>query len=228
MANSLIAIVPSAGIGTRASSGIGTIPKQYQRLSGMPVVLHTLKTLLLEPRIKHIIVSISNKDNLAEKILKDLSEKILVKSYGRKSRISTVMNSLDHINANFNDWILVHDAVRPGLPYQYLDSLINECLNHPVGGLLALPITDTIKKGAIHVDSTVDRNGLWLAQTPQIFRYGILKKALSEALKSNDISITDEASAIEKLGYQPKLIQGTLMNTKITWPEDFRLIEKWI
>ncbi len=226
--DSLIAIVPSAGIGSRASPfGVNAIPKQYQQLSGIPVIRHTVSTLLAEPRIKRIIISISKNDSLAKVILGHLP-RITLKNCGGKSRISTVINSLEDIHADSNDWILIHDAVRPGLPYEYLNSLINECINHPVGGLLALPVIDTIKKGARFSKKTINRKNLWLAQTPQMFRFGILKNALLHASENSVFPITDESSAIERIGYFPKFVRGSLMNIKITWPEDFRLVEKWL
>ncbi|UOF93969.1 MAG: 2-C-methyl-D-erythritol 4-phosphate cytidylyltransferase [Bordetella sp.] len=228
MNDSLIAIVPSAGIGNRASFfEKESCPKQYRFLAGIPVIRHTIMSLLSEPRIKHIFVSVAQNDKWAKNILKDLPC-VSIHNYGGKTRVSTIINTIFNINIACNDWILIHDAVRPILPIRYLNSLIDKCYTDSVGGLLALQITDTIKNESNNrIIETIDRNHLWLAQTPQMFRAGILKKALS-FISDRNISITDESSAVEMLGYSPLLIKGTLMNMKITWPEDFRLIEKWL
>ncbi|MCD0505610.1 2-C-methyl-D-erythritol 4-phosphate cytidylyltransferase, partial [Bordetella petrii] len=124
-------------------------------------------------------------------------------------------------------WVLVHDAARPGLPADALARLIDACLPDPVGGLLALPVADTVKSGGPRVQSTLDRNGLWLAQTPQMFRAGVLRAALADAREAGMAS-TDEASAIEAAGHAPLLVQGALRNFKVTWPDDFELMERWL
>ena len=123
-------------------------------------------------------------------------------------------------------WVLVHDAARPGLPAEVLARLIDACLEDPVGGLLALPVADTVKGGHERVERTLDRNGLWLAQTPQMFRAGALRDALTAAAVAG-VAVTDEASAIEAAGYAPRL-PGSLRNFKVTWPDDFELMEKWL
>ncbi|KAG0763856.1 hypothetical protein G6F22_018337 [Rhizopus arrhizus] len=124
-------------------------------------------------------------------------------------------------------WVLVHDAARPGRPEAALRRLIDACLADPVGGLLALPVADTVKGGHERVERTLDRNGLWLAQTPQMFRAGVLRDALTAA-SVNGVTVTDEASALEAAGYAPLLVPGALRNFKVTWPDDFELMEKWL
>ncbi|MFQ6712130.1 2-C-methyl-D-erythritol 4-phosphate cytidylyltransferase, partial [Bordetella pertussis] len=124
-------------------------------------------------------------------------------------------------------WILVHDAARPGLPAAALARLIDACLDDAVGGLLALPVADTVKAGRQRVSRTVDRDGLWLAQTPQMFRAGLLRDALARA-RAAGLAVTDEASAVEAAGHAPRLVAGALRNFKVTWPDDFELMEKWL
>ncbi|MGF2241433.1 2-C-methyl-D-erythritol 4-phosphate cytidylyltransferase, partial [Bordetella pertussis] len=126
-----------------------------------------------------------------------------------------------------DDWILVHDAARPGLPAAALARLIDACLDDAVGGLLALPVADTVKAGRQRVSRTVDRDGLWLAQTPQMFRAGLLRDALARA-RAAGLAVTDEASAVEAAGHAPRLVAGALRNFKVTWPDDFELMEKWL
>ncbi|WP_175209213.1 2-C-methyl-D-erythritol 4-phosphate cytidylyltransferase, partial [Achromobacter anxifer] len=139
----------------------------------------------------------------------------------------TVAGALADSGVADDTWVLVHDAARPGLPAAALGRLIDACLADPVGGLLALPVADTVKGGHERVERTLDRNGLWLAQTPQMFRAGVLRDALTAASVSGAV-VTDEASAIEAAGYAPLLVPGAMRNFKVTWPDDFELMEKWL
>ncbi|MFJ0764713.1 2-C-methyl-D-erythritol 4-phosphate cytidylyltransferase, partial [Bordetella pertussis] len=139
----------------------------------------------------------------------------------------TVAAALADSGAAADDWILVHDAARPGLPAAALARLIDACLDDAVGGLLALPVADTVKAGRQRVSRTVDRDGLWLAQTPQMFRAGLLRDALARA-RAAGLAVTDEASAVEAAGHAPRLVAGALRNFKVTWPDDFELMEKWL
>ncbi|MFJ0641181.1 2-C-methyl-D-erythritol 4-phosphate cytidylyltransferase, partial [Bordetella bronchiseptica] len=142
-------------------------------------------------------------------------------------RADTVAAALADSGAAADDWILVHDAARPGLPAAALARLIDACLDDAVGGLLALPVADTVKAGRQRVSRTVDRDGLWLAQTPQMFRAGLLRDALARA-RAAGLAVTDEASAVEAAGHAPRLVAGALRNFKVTWPDDFELMEKWL
>ncbi|MFJ0859114.1 2-C-methyl-D-erythritol 4-phosphate cytidylyltransferase, partial [Bordetella pertussis] len=143
------------------------------------------------------------------------------------NRADTVAAALADSGAAADDWILVHDAARPGLPAAALARLIDACLDDAVGGLLALPVADTVKAGRQRVSRTVDRDGLWLAQTPQMFRAGLLRDALARA-RAAGLAVTDEASAVEAAGHAPRLVAGALRNFKVTWPDDFELMEKWL
>jgi 2-C-methyl-D-erythritol 4-phosphate cytidylyltransferase len=142
---------------------------------------------------------------------------------GGASRAATVLNTLKQIDARDEDWIVVHDAARPGLTTAMFERLIEALHNHPVGGLLALPVADTVKiaDAQQQVQATQARDGLWTAQTPQMFRYHVLLKALQQA----NITPTDEAQAVEALGLKPLLVAGSLRNMKITYPPDLALVE---
>ncbi|AWD32581.1 2-C-methyl-D-erythritol 4-phosphate cytidylyltransferase [Candidatus Kinetoplastibacterium sorsogonicusi] len=225
MNNSIVAIVPASGIGHRASNEQNDIPKQYKKIAGIPILRHTVTKLLLDSRISHVNVIIKQDDCFAEQILDNLNKVNIIKC-GGKRRIDTVYNAINLINLNKNDWIIIHDAVRPGFSINCLTKFIDQCLYDKVGGILAIPVIDTIKKGSIRVHHTINRDDLWLIQTPQMFRFGLLKKALSIAIQNNLPDITDEASAIEYIGHNPLIIKGSISNFKITWPEDFALMEK--
>ncbi len=214
-------IVPAAGVGSRMSA---SRPKQYLQLAGKTVIEQTLTTLLSEAKLEAIVVAISAKDGYWESIKRQLPSRVLT-AEGGKERADSVLSGLRFLadRADDNDWVLVHDAARPCVSPQEISRLIEQLESDPVGGILALPVYDTLKKvkqGA--VEMTVDRQEIWRALTPQMFRFGLLKQALETALESG-ATITDEASAIEQLGYQPKLVEGEAENIKITRPADLSL-----
>jgi 2-C-methyl-D-erythritol 4-phosphate cytidylyltransferase len=237
----LIAIVPAAGVGARAiseparSTGAG-VPKQYRQLAGKPMLRRAVEALLQEPRISRVVVAVSAGDAWVAAALAGL-ERVEWLECGGATRADTVAQTLAACNLAADDWVLVHDAARPGLPLVVLRNLIDTCLQDGVGGLVALPVADTIKAQApdggprdVHparVAHTVPRDHLWQAQTPQMFPAGLLREALAHA-QSQHLTITDEASAVEALGRSPCLVPGSLKNFKVTWPEDFELMEKWI
>jgi len=143
---------------------------------------------------------------------------------GGETRRDSVYNALVAVTASVesDDWMLVHDAARPCLPRDDMDRLVSELADDEVGGILALPVADTVKKVADgKIDSTVDRSELWLAQTPQMFRAGLLMQALGRAKGTP----TDEAAAVEELGLKPRVLAGSRDNLKVTWPEDVRIAE---
>jgi 2-C-methyl-D-erythritol 4-phosphate cytidylyltransferase len=233
MTDSLIAIVPAAGIGQRASrAGEPALPKQYRLLLGLPMLRHAVLSLLKDPRISHVFVAVSADDIWAAQALADLP-RTRCRPCGGATRAETVAAALSLCGATENDWVLVHDAARPGLPVDALGRLIDTCLSDEVGGILALPVPDTVKSQHTEADNTariratVDRDGLWLAQTPQMFKAGVLRHAL-RAAEENGVTVTDEASAVEAAGHAPLLVRGSLKNFKVTWPEDFELMEKWL
>ncbi|MGK0556988.1 2-C-methyl-D-erythritol 4-phosphate cytidylyltransferase [Bordetella bronchiseptica] len=227
MSESLIAIVPAAGIGARASlPGEAAVPKQYRPLAGQPMLRHAVRALLADPRIVQVRVAVSAGDGWVEQALAGLPRTVW-RPCGGPNRADTVAAALADSGAAADDWILVHDAARPGLPAAALARLIDACLDDAVGGLLALPVADTVKEGRQRVSRTVDRDGLWLAQTPQMFRAGLLRDALARA-RAAGLAVTDEASAVEAAGHAPRLVAGALRNFKVTWPDDFELMEKWL
>jgi 2-C-methyl-D-erythritol 4-phosphate cytidylyltransferase len=215
------ALVPCAGFGERAGT---TSPKQYQTVAGRSVVAHTLAALANVQRIGHTLVVLSPADTLFEDHAAGF--KAWVSRNGGDSRAHTVSNGLTALvtlGALPHDWVLVHDAARCLVRSEWIDALINACADDEVGGLLALPVADTLKHGVNgRVDSTLDRTGKWQAQTPQMFRLGVLQTALKRA----GPEITDEASAVEAMGLSPLLVRGSLENFKVTFPPDFELAER--
>lgn len=221
------ALIPAAGSGTRLG---GETPKQYLEIGGKCLLAHAAASLLAAPRIvKTFIVTLPG-DPYAERITAMPGlEAALVLPCGGATRAETVLNGLRAIEKHGvldNDWVLVHDAARPCLSTAALNRLIDEIGNDVVGGLVAVPVADTIKRGDEYqrAVSTVSRNELWQAQTPQMFRAGTLRNALLDAKLEN---ITDEASAIEAAGMRPKLVMGERSNIKVTYPDDLPLVE-WL
>ncbi|QCI20551.1 2-C-methyl-D-erythritol 4-phosphate cytidylyltransferase [Buchnera aphidicola (Brachycaudus cardui)] len=212
----IVAIVPAAGIGSRMQLDF---PKQYIKIQNRTILEHTLATLLLHPNIVRIIVSLNHQDNYFHK-LSISSHPRIISVIGGQKRINSVLAGLKIIKDI--DWVIVHDAVRPCLSYQDLEKLISIIKQNPVGGLLARPVSDTIKYSDTKRKkslSTIYRKNLWHALTPQLFQINILKYCLKKIIKDN-ISITDEASALEYYGYYPLLVLGGGNNIKITSPED--------
>lgn len=217
------ALVPCAGVGHRAGT---SVPKQYAQLAGRALVAHTLAALAAVPRLVHIMVVLSAADESFDlAVPADQRARLLVRRCGGATRAGTVSNGLAALReagAAEHDWVLVHDAARCLLRAAWVDRLIDECLPDAVGGLLALPVADTLKRSAQgRSTGTLDRNNLWAAQTPQMFRLARLQHALAAAGEA----VTDEASAIEAQGLQPRLVRGDARNIKLTWPEDFALAE---
>lgn len=229
------ALVPCAGVGERA--GVGG-PKQYHPVAGRAVVAHTLAALGAVERIEATLVVLSPQDQLFEQHVPGFEgPRGWVARVGGTSRAESVANGLDELQARGaqpHDWVLVHDAARCLIQPDWVQRLIDACEDDEVGGLLALPLADTLKtaingpQGEARAQATVDRAGKWVAQTPQMFRLGLLRPALLSALSDPETAaaITDEASAIEILGHQPRLVPGAYDNYKLTWPGDFALAER--
>lgn len=226
----IVALVPAAGIGARAiGAGQAHIPKQYRLLAGQAMLRHSVQALLAEHRIQEVRVAVAPGDHQAAEVLAGLPRS-QCSPCGGATRAQTVLNALREAQLAPDDWVLVHDAARPGLPLEALARLVDACLADGVGGLLAMPAADTLKMSQAQVDKvarTVSREGLWLAQTPQMFRAGLLLEALTHAIRAPNPP-TDEAQAMEAQGHSPVLVRGSGKNTKITWPEDFEWVESWI
>jgi 2-C-methyl-D-erythritol 4-phosphate cytidylyltransferase len=222
----MFALIPAAGSGTRLS---GEAPKQYLPLDGRPMLWHAVRAVCV-PQVESVFVVLAPEDSAFE--THDWSAfvgKVQPLYCGGETRRDSVYNGLVAVMAvvEADDWILVHDAARPCLPRKDLDTLVRETQYDEVGGILALPIAETVKKagkdesGAQRVAATEDRSLLWLAQTPQMFRAGLLLQALKRARGT----ITDEAAAVEQMGLKPRLIAGSRENLKVTWPEDIAIAE---
>jgi 2-C-methyl-D-erythritol 4-phosphate cytidylyltransferase/2-C-methyl-D-erythritol 2,4-cyclodiphosphate synthase len=221
------ALVPCAGTGSRAGT---TAPKQYAPVAGRPLVAHTLGALAAVGRLAATLVVLAPGDHDFEREVPGAAgERCWIARVGGASRAETVANGLAELlarGARPQDWVLVHDAARCLLRPEWVDRLIDACVADAVGGLLALPLADTLKSEADgKVLATVDRQGKWAAQTPQMFRLGLLQAALQAAAAAGAV-ITDESSAVEAMGLQPRLVRGELDNLKVTWPGDFALAER--
>ena len=215
------ALIPCAGAGLRAG---GDAPKQYQLIAGKAMVLHTLDAFLKVERIVKTVVVVSKDDVTFASLNADTD----VLPCGGATRAETVKNGLQALldmGCSSADWVLVHDAARCLITPEQINHLIDECQHDAVGGLLACPVTDTLKSSnAGRANGTIDRVGKWVAQTPQMFRIGQLAGALDMASQAG-ILVTDDASALESIGLQPKLVKASSQNFKVTYPEDFALAE---
>ncbi len=222
-------LVPAAGFGRRYG---GVLPKQYLEIAGSPLIAHAIRGLLADVRVERVFVVLSADDHYFSRISWSLEADRVVPLYcGGESRTTSVYNGLigcaDAID--LDDWVLVHDAARPCLAAADVGRLIDALADSAVGGLLAARVTDTLKSddGDGHVARTIDRSSLWRALTPQMFRYGTLLQALG-AGHALDSTITDEASAVERLGLHPRLVPGAGTNIKVTHPEDLMLVSAWM
>ena len=212
---SCVAIVPAGGSGARFGSAT---PKQYSVIAGTTVLEHTLRALRSCPSIQHIFVAVQADDDRADDIAGRTGNTTVLRCAGGQ-RAQTVQNTLTAISrlVRRDAWVLVHDAARPCVAKDDVERLIAVAGSHPVGGLLGSPVTDTLKRATatLEIAETVSRDGLWRAQTPQMFRYELLTHALGASPE-----VTDEAQAVESLGLSPLLVPGSVRNIKITLPED--------
>ena len=216
------AIVPAAGIGSRMQADR---PKQYLQLDNKTVLEQTLHRLASHPRIQGIIVAIAQNDPWWSNTASNYDCPVHVVT-GGEHRADSVLNALTQLTTITDDdpWVLVHDAARPCLRHQDIDSMLDSLSNHPVGGILGVPVSDTVKRvnEQLEITETVCRQGLWRASTPQMFHLQALKQALHDA-KENHLTVTDEASAMELAGFQPMMVAGHSDNIKITVPQDLAL-----
>ena len=223
------ALIPAAGVGARMEAGS---PKQYLPIAGKPMLRHAVDAFLASPLIAHTYIVVSAEDGLIDTVLPEQGAGvgISVLRCGGATRMESILNGLHALHGCIaaHDQVLVHDAARPGLTPALIEKLITEVGEHPAGGLLALPVVDTVKRaGPASVSAqTVPRDGLWLAQTPQMFSYALLHRALSQA--PDPLAITDDASAVEALGLAPRLIEGHPRNLKVTLPRDIHTAELYL
>lgn len=223
------AIVPAAGVGARMEADR---PKQYLELLNRTVLEHTLDVLLSEPTIEQVAVPVSAEDPYWKELPVAGNTKISV-CEGGQERCHSVLNGLNRLSslgAEDADWVLVHDAARPCLRQSDLSRLIHSVTIRNQGGILAVPVRDTMKwadDSGEQIDKTIDRSHLWHALTPQMFHVGELRVAIEQALDDGFI-VTDEASAMEHAGQSPLLVRGHADNIKITIPEDLALAEFYL
>jgi 2-C-methyl-D-erythritol 4-phosphate cytidylyltransferase len=219
MACAYFALIPAAGSGSRFGE---SVPKQYQHLCGRPVLEHAVRTLARFPAIQTIYVVLAPDDTLFRACHWDGIEAKVVALYcGGPTRAASVFNALmaTHDQIDAADWVLVHDAARPCVSQGEIERLLSEVADDDVGGLLALPLTDTLKRADAlsKVEATEPRAGLWRALTPQMFRYRLLVEAMHAA---DRMLVTDESAAVERLGLRPRLVTGSASNIKVTYPQD--------
>ena len=214
------ALVPAAGSGSRMGSGL---PKQYLPLAGQPMIYHALTTLCASADISIVFVVLAPDDAYWHRYdWSHFGDKLQPLFCGGALRAESVLNGLMAAELEPDSWVLVHDSARPCLSHSQLGRLIAEVRDDDVGGILAIPVADTLKRATAgeRIELTENRAGLWQAQTPQMFRAGLLVQALQTTR-----DVTDEASAVEALGLQPKLVESETTNFKVTYPQDIRLAE---
>lgn len=223
MSARLFGLIPAAGQGLRAG---GDAPKQYRPIAGAPMLVHAVRALLADTRIDTVFVVLSADDEgFAALDWSGCGERVAPLYCGGATRRDSVFNGLVAMAnvADPDDWILVHDAARPCLEAAALGRLIDRVVRDEVGGILAMPVADTLKRGGDdgRIVATESRAGLWGAQTPQMFGHALLLEALAAAP-----DVTDEASAVERLGFRPLLVEGGTRNLKVTFPDDFIIAER--
>ncbi len=217
------AILVAAGRGARMG---GDLPKQYQLLAGKPIIERSLRALEAAQAVNGIMVVLGQNDEHWDK-LKLRCSKPLKTVLGGAERADSVLSGLDALASECgkDDWVMVHDAARPCLDPALVDRLEAALMGHPCGGLLAIPVRDTLKQVREgEVVATLDRAQLWQAQTPQVYRYDLLRQALLQA-SDKGVQVTDETMAMELAGYHPRIVEGAAGNIKITVPEDMLLAE---
>lgn len=220
----LWAVIPAAGSGLRMG---GTVPKQYLVLRGRMVLDHALAAVLGHPQIRGVFVAVAA-DDLRWRDCEHACDPRVRWVSGGAQRCHSVLGALDALAgvASVDDWVLVHDAARPCLSRADLDRLVDALRDHPVGGLLGVPVRDTMKRSGADgsIVATVERAGLWHAFTPQMFRLGLLANALRAAVAAG-APVTDEAAAVERAGLVPRIVEGSFGNIKVTQPQDLALAE---
>jgi 2-C-methyl-D-erythritol 4-phosphate cytidylyltransferase len=214
-----IGLIPAAGTGSRMGVDV---PKQYLDIAGHPMIYYAVRAMVTSPLITAVYVVLAADDSWwAGYDWCEFGDKLQVLRCGGATRAESVTNGLAAMSADGQDWVLVHDAARPCLTTELIARLIETVGDAEIGGLLAIPVADTLKRASgAHVAQTESRDGLWQAQTPQMFRHDLLQQALSN---NSDFVPTDEASAVEALGHHPLLVAADSSNFKVTYPNDLRM-----
>ena len=218
------ALIPAAGMSVRFG---GTTVKQYAHLLGKPVIAHSIEAVSSHPGISHITVALAEDDGIYDQIVRPHYPQVSTIT-GGPSRAHTVLNGLRYILKSHPkaEWVLVHDAARPCLSRMLIHRVFSAALLREDGAILAIPVSDTIKQADAEqrIEETVDREGLWRAQTPQMFPLRPLAEALAHCIESGEV-VTDEAAAMERAGRRPHLVESSQLNIKITGPQDLKLAE---
>ena len=215
-------LIPAAGVGERMGAGR---PKQYIELLGRPLIYHSVKALLADARVDTVFVVLAPDDQHFKQFpWGEFGERVAPLYCGGATRHDSVLNGLVAASSTVEpeDWILVHDAARPCLGEKELRRMLDELSGDEIGGILGVPVADTLKRADAdaRIQATEAREQLWQAQTPQMFRHGLLLQALSRTAK-----LSDEAGAVESLGLKPRLVQSSAANLKVTFPEDLQLAQ---
>ena len=222
------AVIPAAGAGVRMGADT---PKQYLTLAGQTVLEHSLDVLLACKRIATVVLVLSVDDQYWPEIRRRYKDSRVETVSGGAERCHSVLNGLEYLadKASGDDWVLVHDAARPCVRKHDIEMLMSRLEDDSVGGLLGMPVADTMKQVDADgvVMQTVERDGLWRALTPQMFRLGPLRDALQQAIASG-VMVTDDAAAMEMAGFRPRMVQGHADNIKLTRPGDLQLAEFYL
>jgi len=226
--NKIYTVIPCAGSGSRAG---GEKAKQYQEICGLPMIFHTLDAILELKTIEHCLLVVAPQDQELKPLLdkhplySKSFERLSIQAIGGQTRAQSVLaglKALERMGATQHDWVLVHDAARCLIKPQWVQQLIDACQDDEVGGILAWPLSDTLKQSHDQrIAATLDRDDKWLAQTPQMFKLG----PLIQAMEAGSHLMTDESSAMEHQGLRPLLVKASALNIKVTYPEDFLLAQ---
>jgi 2-C-methyl-D-erythritol 4-phosphate cytidylyltransferase len=221
-------IVPAAGVGKRMQADC---PKQYLLINNETVLSHTVMALLSHPKISQVVLVLSESDRYFSKLALAQQEKVL-RVNGGKERVNSVLNGLKVVDQVKYPWVLVHDAARPCVTHTDIDKLISRCLTHNSGGVLATPVRDTMKRSKSEcaydlIKNTVEREDLWHALTPQLYKTQELTHAIEQGI-AKGLNITDESSAIEYANLPSLLVSGSSENIKITHPNDLVLAKFYL
>ena len=226
--NKIYTVIPCAGSGSRAG---GDRAKQYQDIRGLPMIMHTLGAVLELKALEHCLLVLAPEDQAFARLLEKHKphsksfERLYVENIGGQTRAQSVLaglKALKRLGAQDDDWVLVHDAARCLIQTDWIQALVDVCMDDEIGGILAWPLSDTLKQSlGQRIEQTLARENKWLAQTPQMFKLA----PLIQAIEAGSDLMTDESSAMEAMGWRPKLVKASALNIKVTYAEDFLLAD---